>query len=100
MKSRKQTLANLKPLIKEWKGFSVVDVWGDIDCYGDGWRAIIFTRGKGRSPSSIQLYTTIHCREDERLSKAFRLAKQMVKTLNFPVTFSAAGRMIVKTINP
>lgn len=100
MKSRKATLALIQPVIHTLKGDIKVDNWGDISISVNDCRVIIFTRGSRRSPSSIQCFSTVRCPEADCVTRALQLAKKVAVTLNFPVTFSAAGRMISATVKP
>lgn len=100
MKSRKETLATVQPIITALGGLAKVDNWGDITAEVEDCRMIIFTRGPRRAPSTVQVFSTVRCPESARLTRPFKLAKLIAKTLNLPVTFSAAGRAVSATINP
>lgn len=100
MTSRKATLAALRPLVANLNASIKVDHWGDISMETSTCRCIVFTRGPRRSPSSIQVFSTVKCPGEKRLTESFNLAKSVARSLNFPVTFSAAGRLTSATIKP
>lgn len=94
MKSRKSTLRVITPVITGIGGQIKLSAFGDIHITANDCRCIIFTRGPRRSPSSVQVFSTVHCPEQERVTRSFKFAKIVAKTLEMPVNFSAAGREI------
>ena len=79
-----------------------LDVWGGISAETEnGVRVIVSTSGQRRCHKKIHhvsVFSTVRTPSKLRLTEGFRIAKIVRATLNKPVSFSAAGRMVAKVL--